>query len=75
MEWQGFIKESKKYMNHPDYWTEYSSILYRENGWTVADKRKAAIKFWILFPIPCVKFYCYTLRDWIVKQYYKWEVK
>jgi len=68
MEWQGFIKESKKYMNHPDFWAENSSR-------TVADKREAAIKFWISFPIPCLRFYCYTLRDWIVKQYYKWEVK
>jgi L-rhamnose isomerase len=63
--WQGFITESKKFMNHPDYWPECNAHPYKPDGWTIASKRKAAFKFWIAFPKAAMKFYFYTACDWL----------
>lgn len=67
--WQGFLKESKQYMHHPDHWKEWQAALYNEDGtvavpgWTDANKRKAKTKFWLQFPKAWLKFHYYGIRD------------
>jgi len=72
MSWKGFLTESKSYMNHPDYWKEWNAQLYLADGqldpdypgWTMAGKRKAALKFWKAFPRAWIRFYWLVVRDW-----------
>ncbi len=75
--WQGFVTESKKYMNHPDYWKEWMDKRFMhpsdpdfQYGWTVADKRTAKLKFWLGFPKAWLKFQWFTLKDIIRKRKY-----
>ena len=75
MAWQGFVTESKKYMNHPDYWFEWMDkrFMHPEDhdfqyGWTMWDKRVTTLKFWLAFPRAWLRFQWFTLRDWIVVQ-------
>ncbi len=68
--WQGFVTESKKYMNHPDYWPEWNCADYEPNGWTMGDKRIAALKFWLKFPKAWIKFQWLTVRDYIKTRLY-----
>jgi len=73
MTWKGFIKESKSYMNHPDYWSEHNAQLYLADGtpdfeypgWTLADKRKAVLNFWLKFPRAWFRFYWSIFFDWL----------
>ena len=73
MTWRGFVKESKSYMNHPDSWKEWRAQLYLEDGepdpnysgWTIADKRKAALEFWQKFPRAWVRYYGSMFIDWL----------
>ena len=57
MPWQGFLKESKSYMNHPDHWKEWNAYPYKPDGWTAADRRRAKLRFWVHFPVAWVRFY------------------
>ena len=68
MVWQGFLTESKKYMNHPDYWKEWDMYPYKPDGWTQKDKCKSAFMFWAGFPGAFVRFYFYCFRDWLRKR-------
>lgn len=64
--WQGFVTESKRFMNHPDYWHEWDAAApYAPSGWTQASKRRAAFKFWCAFPRAAVRFYWLCLRDFM----------
>jgi len=68
MAWEGFLIESKKFMNHPDYWNEWDiKADWYPNGWTLHDKRKAKLKFWWKFPKAFIKFHYYGFRDWYYK--------
>lgn len=62
--WQGFVEESKRYMNHPSCWNEWDwkGVDYPD-GWTTRDKRHAALKFWLAFPRAWVRFHWFALRD------------
>lgn len=78
MAWKGFLKESKSYMNHPDYWKECKAQLYLTNGdpdpnylgWTQADRAKAKLEFWRKFPRAWVRFYWTYLYDWCKLRWY-----
>ena len=63
--WQGFVEESKSYMNHPDYWPERNNKDYKLGGWTMRDKRIAALKFWLAFPRAWLRFQRFTFKDWV----------
>jgi len=74
MAWKGFVKESKSYMNHPDYsdrFVEHKEQLYFIDGspdplypgWTMVDRRKEVIKFWRKFPRAWFRFYWSTFYD------------
>ena len=69
MAWTNFLRESKKYMNHPDYWdksreTDTGKKEFYPDRWTWKDARKAKIQFWKgFFPAAC-RFYWYCFRDW-----------
>ena len=66
--WQGFVKESKSYMNHPDYWAAHRrrNEWYTLGGWKVWNKASiAALKFWLAFPRAWLRFQWFTLRDWL----------
>lgn len=63
--WQGFVIESKRYMNHPDYWPERNNSQYKVGGWTTRDKRIAALKFWLAFPQAWIRFQWLILWDWL----------
>ena len=62
-EWQGFITESKKYMNHPDFWRERDWQPYEPDGWTEAKRRQAILKFWLAFPRAWIRYHWYCLLD------------
>ena len=74
MKWQGFLTESKSYMNHPDLWKEWNAQLYLSDGqpdldypgWTMEDRRKAALKFWLSFPRAWIRFHWAVVRDWVL---------
>lgn len=68
MVWQGFLIESKKYMNHPDYWPEWNVRKYDPEGWTMKDKRKAAFSFWCGFLRAALRFYFFTIREFVVRR-------
>jgi len=63
--WRGFVEESKRYMNHLDYWKEWKEQLYYEDGtrdtdypgWTDKDIFYATLNFWRKFPRACIRFY------------------
>lgn len=71
MAWGGFVKESKSYVNHPDFWLEGRAQLYLANGdpdpncpgWTEKDRLWATFKFWWVFPRAWCRFYWQVLRD------------
>ena len=63
MKWLGFIKESKIYMNYPTYWAEWDAYPYRSDGWTMADKRRGKLKFWLAFPRAWLRFHWYMISD------------
>lgn len=72
MAWKGFVKESKSYMNHPDYWHEYNANKFEgDGGWTINDKRRTKLEFWLAFPRAFIRFYWFELRDqinrWVLK--------
>ncbi len=60
MGWEGFLIESKKYMNHPDYWKERNAYPYKSDGWTMGDKRRANLRFWFALPVAWLRFMYYT---------------
>ncbi len=63
-DWEGFLIESKKYMNHPDYWNEWDVAAdWYPDGWTRADKRTASLRFWVGCPRAWLRFHWYVLRD------------
>ena len=62
--WQGFVTESKQYMNHPDCWQEHNWKGYTAGGWCMCEKRAAALKFWLAFPRAWLRFAWFTVRDW-----------
>jgi len=64
MAWKGFVVESKLYMHHPDCWKEWNCADVVEGGWTLVDKRRAALKFWLAFPKAAIRFYWLCFRDW-----------
>ena len=70
--WQGFVIESKKYMNHPDYWRECDAKPYNPNGYNMWDNRIASMKFWLAFPKAWLRFYWLTLRD-IIVGCFRWQ--
>lgn len=80
-DWKGFLEESKSYMNHPDYWKEWRAQLYLANGepdpnypgWTMADKRKAKLKFWRKFPRAWIRFHLSAVRDFFINIFVKAE--
>ena len=58
MSWEGFLVESKKYMNYPDYWNEWDvDADWYPDGWTMADKRRAALLFWLRYPRAWLRFH------------------
>ncbi len=77
-DWQGFLKESKSYMNYPTLhhgrWREWLMQLYLENGdpdldypgWTWAEMQKEKLEFWRKFPRAWFIFHwmwlCYEWR-------------
>jgi len=63
MGWQGFLVESKAYMNHPDHWHEWNHASVLIDGWTNVNKRKAKIKFWWVFPRAWLCFHWFIFRD------------
>ncbi len=65
MRWQGFLTESKKYMNHPDYWKEWEwyDPVDCPTGWTMAGRQRAKLRFWVQFPLAWVKFHWYWAVD------------
>jgi len=66
-EWQGFVIESKRYMNHPDFWKQWDWLPYKMSGWTETKRRKAILKFWLAFPRVWIRYHWYCLRDLIIK--------
>ena len=68
--WQGFVTESKKYMNHPDHWNEWNHERYKQRGWTTRDKWIAKLKFWLRFPRAWLRFRVFTLKDIVRKRKY-----
>ena len=83
MAWKGFLTESKLYMNYPDVshpdlpwgadsygWPEWNAYPNDPDGWTQADKLNAKIEFWRKFPRAVVRFYLFTVWDWIKAIYY-----
>lgn len=68
MAWKGFVVESKSYLNHPDYWKERNSAQVIEGGWTMGDKRKAKLIFWLKFPGAFLRFYRVALRSALVNR-------
>lgn len=74
--WRGFIKESKSYMNHPDYWPEWLASVKSDwtGEWTRSGKKdvkNAKIDFWRKFPRAWMRFHWFILCDW-VKKYCWW---
>ncbi len=75
--WRGFVRESKSYMNHPDYWMEAKAQLYLADGtpdhnypgWTDKDRFDAILNFWRKFPRAWLRFHWLVFRDWIKKTY------
>lgn len=61
--WKGFVEESKQYMNYPSYWKEWNAHPYKSDGWTLASKCKAAIRFWLRFPGAWFRFHWLALSD------------
>jgi hypothetical protein len=73
MAWEGFLKESKKYMDYPcndrGRFAEWNAYPYAPNGWTDHERRLAKIKFWLGFPRASIRFWFFTARDFIRKIY------
>lgn len=73
MTWEGFIKESKKYMDYPRHdqgrFAEWNAWPYAPDGWTDKERRSAKLKFWLGFPKASIRFWFFTARDSVRKIY------
>ncbi len=64
--WRGFREESKAYMNHPDYWKEWNVAAdWYPDGWTMAGKRWASLRFWVSYPRAWLRFHFFIMRYWL----------